>query len=284
MKDCFRISFFLLSLITILFSCKKDNSGTSVTPNPPGNFELSYGDSVFYLNNQASDYTINPIQTKPGVFSGFPDGIVIDSRTGEIDVTKSETGLRYRISFVPDGSADTFYTTLIVSGINFLDGFYRLTTADSILKPIYNANQSNSIPGVNNGTIFDEGAGCNSAGCNVNTALGSINLAQTVRNGVFGTTPSNNDRHEFDLNYRIDDKSGKTLNTIRVKLYYFESINDVTPEAYEIISSREGAIFGYKPKQVPFQNLIAINSIDQTGLLTKSLPQPRPPCIFILGR
>ncbi len=284
MKNCYRISFVVLGLLSLLFSCKKDNSSGPGNTVPPPSFSLTYGDSVFYINSQSSDYLIRPIETKPGAFSGFPDGIVIDTKTGEINVTKSETGLRYRISFLPDGSTDTLYTTLVISGINFLDGFYRLNTADSILKPIYNASQGNVIPGVNNGTIFDDGAGCNSAGCNVNTSLGSINLAQTVRNGVFGSTPTNNDRHEFDLNYRINDKSGETLNTIRVKLYYFNSINDVTPEVYDIISSREGAIFGFKPKMVPFQNLIAVNSTDQTGLLTKSLPQPRPPCIFILGR
>lgn len=284
MKDYFRISFFLLGLLGLLFSCKKDSSSSSGSTNPPPSFKLSYGDSIFYINNQPTDYLIRPIESNPGVFSGFPDGIVIDTKTGEINVTKSETGLRYRISFVPTGSTDTSFTTLVISGINFLDGFYRLNTADSILKPIYNAGAGNAIPGVNNGTIFDDGAGCNTAGCNVNTALGTINLAQTVRNGVFGTTPSNNDRHEFDLNYRINDNSGKTLNTIRVKLYYFDSINDVTPEAYDIIASREGAIFGFKSKLVPVQKLIATNNIDQTGLLTKSVPQPRPPCIFILGR
>ena len=239
---------------------------------------------MFYLNNQPSDYLVNPVDTKPGVFSGFPDGLDIDSKTGQINVTKSETGLRYRVSFVPEGTTDSFFTTLVISGINFLDGFYRLNTADSILKPIYNAGQANTIPGINNGTIFDDGAGCNTAGCNVNTVLGSINLAQTVRNGVFGATPTNNDRHEFDLNYRINDNSGKTLNTIRVKLYYFDSINDVTPEVYDIISSREGSILGFKPKQVPFHELISVNSIGETGLLGKSLPQPRPPCIFILAR
>jgi hypothetical protein len=284
MKSCFRISIFILGLLVFFCSCKKDNSSNPPTPPPNSNFELSYGDSVFYLNNQSSDYLVNPVETKAGVFSGFPDGLDIDSKTGQINVTKSETGLRYRVSFVPEGTTDSFFTTLVISGINFLDGFYRLNTADSILKPIYNAGQANAIPGINNGTIFDDGAGCNTAGCNVNTVLGSINLAQTVRNGVFGATPTNNDRHEFDLNYRINDNSGKTLNTIRVKLYYFDSINDVTPEVYDIISSREGSILGFQPKQVPFHELISVNSIGGTDLLGKSLAQPRPPCIFILAR
>ena len=178
------------------------------------------------------------------------------------------------------------HTVIVISGINFLDGFYKLTTADSVIRPLYNANANSLVPGVNNGTAFDIGSGCNSAGCNVNTVVGSINLAQTVRNGVFGATPSNNDRHEFDLNYEINDKSGKAPNTIRVKLYYFDSISDVTQEVYDIINSREGALFGVHPRPIPFaSSLTSINSVDgQTAILGKAIPKPRPPCIFILGR
>jgi hypothetical protein len=283
MKD-FRTILLSLVLLISAFSCKKTNSGGNTNPPPPGGYHLSYGDSVFYLNNQASDYIVMPEVPRAGQYIGFPEGIDLDPNTGEINISKSETGLRYRITFIPDGSTDSFSIAIVISGINFLDGFYKLTTADSVLKPIYNANFNSPIPGVNNGSAFDIGSGCNSAGCNVNIVLGSINLAQTVRNGVFGATPSNNDRHEFDLNYEINDKSGKAPNTIRVKLYYFDSINDVTQEVYDIINSREGALFGVQPKPIPFERFTSVNSITQTNTQAKPTPKPRPPCIFILGR
>jgi hypothetical protein len=272
----------LLILPVAFFSCKKDNGGT---PAPPTASGLSYGDSIFYIKNQATDYIVSPTQTREGTYSGFPEGVAIDEKSGAINVSKSETGLRYRISFVPAGSTDSIQTTIVISGINFLDGFYKLSTADSIIRPVYNADISGSIPGVNNGTAFDIGSGCNTAGCNVNIAAGSINLAQTVRNGVFGATPSNNDRHEFDLNYEINDNSGKAPNTIRIKLYYFNSIADVTQEAYDIINARQGAVFGIQPKEILFAGFTSTNSIHgQTAVLGKAKPQPRPPCIFILGR
>jgi hypothetical protein len=283
MKDYLRILLFILPVT--FFSCKKDNNAGGNTLPPPSGSELSYGDSIFYIKNQSTDYIVLPTQTRIGQYSGFPEGIDIDQNTGAINISKSETGLRYRISFVPQGSADSIHTTIVISGINFLDGFYKLTTADSIIRPVYNATISNPIPGVNNGTAFDIGSGCNTAGCNVNVAAGFINLAQTVRNGVFGATPANNDRHEFDLNYEINDKSGKAPNTIRVKLYYFNSIADVTPEVYDIISSREGAILGIQPKSIPFAVFTSTNSTNsQTAVLGTALPKPRPPCIFILGR
>ena len=287
MKNVIRLPILIIILLVGAISCKKDNNSTTnppVVPQPPS-LSISYGDSVFFLNPQVTDYVISPVKMQSGQYFGFPEGIDIDDKTGEINVSKSETGLRYRITFVPDGTTDSINTDIIISGINYLDGFYKLTTADSVLKPLYNASFNNPVPGVNNGTIFDDGSGCNSAGCNVNTVVGSINLAQTVRNGVFGTTPSNNDRHEFELNYRINDKSSKSLNTLKVKLYYFDSINDVTQEAYDIINSRVGAILGVGSKPTPFQRMTSVNSIAmQTVVLGQQTPKPRPPCIFILGR
>ncbi|MEP6467863.1 MAG: hypothetical protein ABJB05_16250 [Parafilimonas sp.] len=272
----------LRALITIIIimscaivSCSKNaDGGGSITP--PAAFKPNYGDSVFFLRQQAIDYIVTTAQaTVSGVYSGFPEGIEIDSKTGAINVSKSEMGLRYKISFVADGSKDTSSTVVLLSGINFLDGFYKLTTADSILKPIYNGVAGNAVPGINNGSVFDEGSGCNSAGCNVNIASGSINLAQTVRNAVFGSTPANNDRHEFDLNYRINDKSGKALNTLKVKLYYFKSMNDVTQEAYDIIASRQGTIFREATGEI---------SASARTMNANKAAKPRPPCIFIVAQ
>ena len=273
----------LLILTLLMFSCKKENTSAS-GGNPPGSYQLTYGDSVFYINNAGTDYTVQPLKAGTGQYIGYPEGIDIDSKTGIIRVNSSETGLRYRVTFYPDGATDSFSTNIVISGINYLDGFYRLNTADSILRPIYNGSFGSVVPGLNSGTIFDEGSGCNTAGCDVNTVAGTINLAQTVRNGVFGADPTNNDRHEFELEYRINDKSGKALNNIKVKLYYFNSINDVTPEAYDIISSREGTILGASPIKVPFAHYTSVNGIAQVNGRTTTSAKPRPPCIFILGR
>jgi hypothetical protein len=284
MKLTLRIPVLFLAMILAVTSCKKDNSGTGNVVIPPPGDQLTYGDSVFYLNIQASDYIISPTQIRQGHYSGFPEGVDIDGNTGLINITKSETGLRYRITFVPDGTTDSFNTTIVISGINYLDGFYRLNTADSIARPLYNASLSRPIPGINSGSSFDDGDNCNAAGCHVDLANGTINLAQTVRNGVFGAVPSNNDRHEFKMSYRINDKSDKATNAIGIKLYYFDSINDVTQEVYDIISSREGALLNFQPPPTPLHKFISLNSIEEVNNQQKPVPKPRPPCIFILGR
>ncbi len=285
----------LVIVCFLLGACSKNNSNPSPVPPivPPG-FQLSYGDTIIYKQNTTGDYIITPVNnTVKGVYTAFPDGIEIDTLSGAINVSKSEMGLRYRIGFIPNGGKDTFNTLIMLSGINFLDGFYKLNSADSILRPAYNGSIANIIPGVNNGTIFDEGSNCNSNGCKTDVSNGTINLAQTVRNGVFGATPSNNDRHEFQLNYRINDRSGKSSNSIKVKLYYFNSMREVSQEAFDIISSRQGSLLQSHTAEIagpisainhdPLGILTSING--SNGVAGSNRPaKPRPPCVFIVAQ
>lgn len=279
----------LLALTILAASCKKHNDNPAPPPPPVPIQTLSYGDSVFFLNPLGIEVTAAPLSRRAGRYFGFPQGIDIDGNTGVVNVSKSETGLRYQVYFIPDGSHDTVSTMITISGINFLDGFYKLSSVDSVANPLYNGRSNQSIPGVNNGSIFDEGGNCNTQGCDVDVANGRINLAQTVRNGVFGATPSNNDRHEFRLDYRINDKSGKAINTLNVKLYYFDTMNDVTPEVYDIISSRQGTILSEVLLGGSFfgeSSRITTTTTRHTTVtgLNFSAAKPRPPCIFIIAR
>lgn len=275
----------IANVIFMAISCSKSSTAPA-GPQGGGTVidSLSYGDSVFYLSIQSNDYIVYPAKQKSGRYSAYPEGIKLDENTGAINVTKSETGLKYRVSFIPAGSKDSVSTNVIISGINFMDGFYKLNSADSIVHPIYNAASVNPIPGIGSGSQFDETASCNNNGCAVNTANGQINLAQTVRNGVFGSTPSNNDRHEFDLNYNISDKSDKAHNRIRIKLYYFDTMNDVTQEVYDIISSREGTIIDSYTPWFAGAGITVSNSRTTTFGVTNKSASPRPPCIFIVSR
>ena len=180
------LAFICLSAV-LTESCKKP-AGTidPVIPPPPVQPVFSYGDSVLYQKDQSNDYVVTPTNNLTGRYSSFPDGLVIDGNTGAINVTKSETGLKYMVAFIPTGSTDTAFEFVTLSGINYMDGFYVLTGNDSIAYPVYNAQPGTPIPNLTNGSVFDVGSNCNSQGCTVNTGNAAINLAQTVRNGVFG--------------------------------------------------------------------------------------------------
>ncbi len=259
---------FPLLLVAAICACKKNDGNPPVGP---VNSDLQYTDSVFYVTGQPQDYIVMPVKALVGTYGGFPDGIDIDEKTGAVNVSKSETGLKYIITFIPAGKADTLFTFVTISGINYLDGFYKLNTADSVAQPLYNANRGAAIPGVGSGSSFDVGSGCNSQGCNVLPVNGGINLAQTVRNGVFGKEPANNDRHEFELVYSVNDRSNKATNKLNVKLYYFKTMADVTQEAFDIIASRQGTIIN------------AANPPALSLAVKRKAAKPRPPCIFIVG-
>ncbi len=253
-----------LCFILCLSSCTKTSADL---PNPSGTYQLSYGDSILYLRNQATDYVVFPTETRAGRYSAFPDGIQVDEKTGAINLSKSETGLRYRITYF-SAAGDSSSTVIVLSGITFRDHFYYLSKGDSISKPIYNASESRTLPLA--GSNFDEGNNANSGGCSVKTNNGTINLAETVRNGVFGSIPANNERRDFDIAYRINDQSGKSLNNLRVRLYYYATLSDVAPDLLQTLQDRqlEGVFIGGRPG---------------SASTTENIAKPRPPCVIIIA-
>lgn len=256
----------LLSGSAALFSCNKEVDG-SLTP-----YTLSYGDSIIYLKPSAGDYIVNPVTTSPGVYSGFPDGIEIDDNTGAINVSKSETGLRYRITHTAtDGKVTS--TKVVLSGITFTDHYFRLSTGDSVARPVYNASTAGVLP--LSGSSFDEGNVASTGGCDVKTTNGQINLAQTVRNGIFGSTPQNDVRKDFDIEYRLNDASGKSLNKLRVRLYYYNSMADVPADLLTTLQDREdlGVFLRSGSSAETTSGIIGVDGV----------AKPRPPCVIIIA-
>jgi hypothetical protein len=249
-----------LLLLALSFGWVACNKGSS---EPSGPYTFSYGDSIIYLKAQSTDYIVYPTEHRTGTYSGFPDGIEIDDNTGAINVSKSETGLRYRITHTALNGAVT-NTMIVLSGITFPDKFYRLSQNDSIAFPVYNASPLRTVPV--NGSTFDEGNGANTGGCSVQTVNGQINLAQSVRNGIFGNTPQNDVRKDFEIAYRLNDGSGKTLNKLKVRLYYYNTMADVAPDLLETLQDRtdQGVFL-------------------RTGG-TARVAKPRPPCVIIINQ
>ncbi len=271
----FLILFSLLVFIAVItVSCKKDTGDPTnpivITPTPSN--VLSYGDSIFYLRNTGN--IISPLpMNRPGKFIGFPKGIELDEATGKIDLAESEMGLRYKIMFVPNGTTDTISTKIVLAGINFYDGIYRLSQGDSMAMPIYNAKGVTYTPGafgtgLNNS--FDEGNGCNSQGCAVSLINGRINLAKSLRDGAIA---SNHDsQKEFTYFYRIDDASGRSLNKLKIKLYYYQNTASIPQYLWDILLiDHAGTI------------LRGTQARGGDGVdVSQAFAKPRPPCIVIV--
>lgn len=272
MKKLFPIGLLLFTFWSIQSCTKDDNTGGS-----DGNYKLTYGDSIFYINPSV-DYTITPVGAPMGgSYTGFPEGIDIDNLTGAIRVNKSETGLRYRITYTAV-NGDTSNAIILIGGINYYDQIYDLSKDDTTAKPLYNASLNRNVPA---NSIFDEGNGCKLEGVEVDASNGRINLAACVRNGVFGTTPTNGVRKEVELRYRINDGSNKNLNSLKVKLYYYNTSADIDADLIQLLKDREGTVFGTGPTPPPvFQMTTEVLGLSNV----RGVAKPRPPCIFLVGR
>ncbi|MGN6435385.1 MAG: hypothetical protein ACTHMM_02590 [Agriterribacter sp.] len=210
-----------------------------------------YGDSIICYQYLASgnDYKILPLNNPGrGRYIAEPDGLIIDNNTGEINVTKSESGLAFRVGFIAEGSTDTCFTKVITSGINYLDGVYVLEDNDTLAVPVYNGN-INGGPVCGTGGIFsdcefdddeddDNGNGigdeppagqtCNSRNIRVDRRTGVISLKRSVLDGIFGTlNPDNGKTVEATLYYRLNDCSNKALRRIDLKFTYYSNLSDV---------------------------------------------------------
>jgi hypothetical protein len=278
MKKTINSFTYLVMILLAISACSKstaiDDAGGNPSPNPnpnPSNV-LSYVDSIFYLKSTGTNI-ISPLPiNKTGKFIGFPKGIELDEVTGKIDLTQSEMGLRYKIMFVPDGTNDTISTKIVLAGINFYDGIYRLSQGDSIAMPIYNAKGVAFTPGqfgtgLNNS--FDEGNGCNSQGCAVSVINGRINLAKSLRDGAISS--SNDSQKEFTYFYKMDDASSRSLNKLKVKLYYYHSYSNIPQYLWDIINiDHAGTI------------LRASQNRSNETTSNQATARPRPPCIIII--
>ncbi|NOT52308.1 MAG: hypothetical protein HOP10_13645 [Chitinophagaceae bacterium] len=251
-KNPFIFLLLLLISFSAWLSCNKPADGTDAP------YKISYGDSILYMKPSGTNI-VYPIEQRAGTYSGFPDGIEIDDITGAINLDNSETGLRYRISHTaPDGKVTT--TMVVLSGITFTDHFFHLSQGDSVANPVYNASLSRVLP--LSGSNFDEGNVANGGGCAVKTDNGKINLAESIRNGVFGNNPNNDDKKEIEIKYRINDGSGKSLNKLKVLLYWYNTMADVPQYVWDILNDR---------------------TTQGVFLKNEQAAKPRPPCIIIIA-
>ena len=239
--------------------------------------KLSYGDSVFYLKN--SDYTIAPINGRTGTYTAFPDNLVIDKNTGKITVTvkgtdgESQTGMWYRITYKSTTGKETDTTLILLSGLTYIDKFYRLSQNDSILSPIYNGDITNALPTGNYDMAHDDKFA-------INAANGKINLRECMRRGFFGNGSANTEWKIATVKYGLDDKSNRAENKIDIVIYYYHSMDEVPSNVSALMQAHQQMTVGLRTlPHIPSTT----GAIDNNLPSNLSLSKPRPPCVIIVG-
>lgn len=256
--------YWLVTLVIAMFACTKNqediatSSRLMVSPTPDSNQLMvspvcmppDYGDSILcyqWLGGQ--DYKILPINNPgKGRYITTSEGLVIDSITGEINVTKSESGLPFKVGFIPEGSQDTCFTKVITSGINYLDGIHVLGDDDTLLVPMYNGTLG-YVPvcepnGSLNGCEYDDGEdddngngladepppgfSLNQNNIIIDKRTGVISLRRSLISGIFGVlNPANGKTVNATLYYRLSDCSNGALRRIDLKFTYYNKLSDV---------------------------------------------------------
>lgn len=299
-----RFVFVPVLLIVVALSCAKKTSD-SVAPGDPLSgmrtqasdacTAFRYADTLFYLREQSSDYVVSPVTAQSGTYGAYPAGLVINATNGRINVTQSETGLKYRVWFVKLGSADTCSRYVTISGINYVSRVYRLNQNDTLVQPFYNAVRTLATPckdaknkdeddkadkceydddrddddGDGLGDEPPSGYQVTAQGIDINKLLGSINLKKTVANGAFGATPVNGTVKNIRIYYRLYDASKKALNFIDVRLHFYKKVSDVPNSLLNQIIRKQGA------------TLRRPASAASAGPMNLEDSRPRPPDIVV---
>lgn len=248
------LKIFICAAAVWLMACEKNIESSSTSG--------LYADSVIYLKTGTSDHIVYPVRNKKGRYSSYPFGLALDEKTGAINVTKSESGLRY-IVFFDSESGCSGSTSIVISGINYPDHYHNLASGDSIAYPTYNAIPT-AIPG--GGGLFNVNNDAAEYDIKLHNQNGAINLAATVRNGLFGATPVNGSKIDVPIAYWLNDASNRAFNSITVRLYYFTTMREVPLYLTELLKERASA----------FEPLMA------SARFTKKI-KPRPPCVIIIA-
>jgi hypothetical protein len=249
-------------IIFFIAACQKKDSSSpsalaiSTSNNDLVTGQLSYGDSIFYTSVTGTDKRVYPVSrpADSGYFASSLPGLDLDSLTGRINITKSESGLRYVVYFLSYNNQPLDSTVVIISGIDYADHVYNVGSGapeDQFALPVYNMAPGLPIPcsdSSGRGCKFDETdfnddsiediPGANRNKLIVDKNNGTIDLAKSFEAGVFGQYLFNGRKKDVSIYYRLNDGSSRTLNKITIRLVYFRSAAMIPESMMLEINSR----------------------------------------------
>ena len=244
----------------VIDEVSNNNHGNSQLPQQSQTARLSYGDTVLFNHN----LTTNKLQTvvsKPAgttVFKAMPGGLAIDSVTGRINISKSESGLRYKVFAVNQQGRAIDSVKIVISGVDYADAIYNLNAtpiAYDTAFPVYNARPELAMPCNDDDDdeedlcVFDETdldgdgnddiAGVIQDKLLVDIKRGTIDLEASFRAGLFGSgTPANGARKDLLMYYRLADASNRALQKIQLQVYYFRTNADIPQSLLSELKNR----------------------------------------------
>ncbi|MFI5156225.1 MAG: hypothetical protein ACHQEM_08565 [Chitinophagales bacterium] len=230
-----------------------------------------YGDSIIYAQpvSGLQDYIVKPLNNPgSGRYFSWPQGLMLNTATGAIDVTQSASGQRYSLGFVKDGTSDTCMQTLIIGGAAYTDSVYVLSKNQNTAIPYFDANPNNvsvcpSGSGTSGGPVcnWDLNGLAKLQNIRIDNHTGIIDLAKTLSDGAFGIIPLNGTTIQVDIYYTLVDNSNQAMQHTPVKLIYYDHKSSIPQSLLDQINSKR------------------TNILDQVLILLGG--NPKPPLIII---
>jgi hypothetical protein len=250
--------------------------------------------------------------TAAGYFKAIPLGLTMDTVTGNINVTQSETGLRYKVYYVSPTGVLLDSVKLVISGIDYKDAIYEIASTPNAYDtafPIYNARPEIPLPcgdddedddgdidDDDNACVFDETdldddgnddiPGVIQDKLLVDIKKGTIDAEASFHAGIFGSSnPANGLSKDFTFYYRLQDASNRALNKITVRVYHFKKRSDIPQVLLDTINVRNNiAIAVNNRSSGNVTNTASSGQAFNSFSLAEYAAKPkRPPIIIIVS-
>jgi hypothetical protein len=238
----------------------------------------SYGASIIFVQPANGDYIVKPVNNPDsGQYFSWPVGMVLDRNTGAINLSKSESGLRYNIGWVKKGTTDTCMQSLILAGASYMDSIYVLNDDERYAKPYFNADPNNtsicSGSGVSGGSpcTFDVNGQAEAKHVIVDHNTGLIDLKNSVNQGLFGLLPYNGQTVTATMQYKLNDNSNMALQQITVNFVYYNKRSDIPADLLSAVVDKLDKITN---------EVLLIDLIPSADNQTNR-GNPRPPIIIV---
>jgi hypothetical protein len=232
-----------------------------------------YGDTVIYPQpTTGGDYILKPVNDPgAGTYFGWPGGLAISATTGAIDITQSETGMRFAVGFVRAGSTDTCIQYVTLGGASYIDSVYVVTSGGVKASPYFDGNPSaigncGSGNGNGSGCKFDVTGSAGALRVKVNNSSGEIDLKNTLdgnnsEGGVFGLSPFNGQTVMVPMYYQVKKGSNNAMQLISLQFVYYDSQASLNAALLLTVDTRSSNLYG--------------------GALLGVARAPRPPLVIV---
>jgi hypothetical protein len=260
---------------------------------------LSYGDTIFSASIIGNERRIYPVirPGKPGYFMASLPGLDIDSITGRINISRSESGLRYEVFYVSQAKTIIASTSITITGVDYQDRIYDLNSASpeqQFAVPIYNMSPGLPLPcasGISdckfdetdlNGDLIPDIIGARNSKLVIDTASGVIDLKKTLDAGIFGAPPLGNPaalngrKKDVTIYYRLKDGNTRSLKKITIRLVYYQS-RALIPESMQLEINNRNQRYVLQPGSS------ASSGDDLLALAYYYSTPKRPPLIVIVS-